>query len=52
MGDYKEAIQLYADEIAWENYEKDFYDLSEELQDKIYTQAKERYADNFFSKGE
>ena len=49
MSDYKEAIQIHADEIAWNNYDKDFYDLSEELQDKVYAEAEEQYADDFAS---
>lgn len=46
---YKDAIQEYADEIAWESYDKDFYDLPEDKQDKVYEQAQERYIDNFAS---
>lgn len=46
---YKDAIQQHADEIAWENYGKDFYDLPEALQNKVYTEAQERYTDNFAS---
>ena len=49
MSDYKEAIQIHADEIARNDYDKDFYDLSEYLQDKVYAEAEEQYADNFVS---
>lgn len=50
MSDYKEAIQIYADEIARDDYDKEFYDLREELQDKVYAEAEEQYADNFASR--
>lgn len=46
---YKEAIQEYADEIAWKEYGKDFYDLSEKEQDKVYEMAQERYVDDYTS---
>ena len=45
MGSYKDDIQQIADEIANEEYQKDFYDLSAEQQDKVYGQAIERYTD-------
>lgn len=47
--DYKEAIQVHADEIAWDKYGKDFYDLSEDEQDKVYEEAQEQYVDHFTS---
>ena len=38
-GDYKMRIQEKAEEIAEENYGKDFYDLSGSMQSKIYERA-------------
>jgi len=46
---YKDEIQEYADEIASQKYDKDFYDLTEKQQDEVYEEAQERYIDNFTS---
>jgi len=46
---YKEAIQAHADDIAWGQYGKDFYDLPDATQDKIYKQAEQRYIDDYAS---
>lgn len=46
---YKDEIQEHADEIAWEKYRKDFYDLTEDEQDKVWAEAEERYIDNHLS---
>jgi len=37
---------MQADEIAYEKYKRDFYNLSSELQDKIYREAMEWYKDH------
>lgn len=47
--DYKEMIQQFADEIAAEKYDKDFYDLSEAQQEEVYEQAQERCNDHYAS---
>ena len=51
--DYKYWIQNRAEEIAVEEYGKEFYDLPDELWDKVYQQAieayKEAYADRIDS---
>ncbi len=39
MRDYKDRIQARADQLAFERYEKDFYDLPEAQRDAIYTEA-------------
>lgn len=49
MSDYKGILDEHAEEIAQQNYGKGFYDLSEELQEKVYAEAEERYAGNFLS---
>jgi len=49
---YKEAIQLRADEIAWEKYGKEFYDLNENEQDKVYEEAQELVVDDLFSQAD
>jgi len=46
---YKDEIQQFADELAAEKYDKDFYDLSEKQQDEVYAEAQERYVDHFTS---
>lgn len=37
--DLKEMYCERADEIAWELYDKEFYDLSRDLQDKVWLMA-------------
>jgi hypothetical protein len=49
---YKDDIQVHADEIAWAKYGKDFYDLTEEQQDKVYEEAQELYFDYLFSQAD
>ena len=44
---YKDETQEIAHEIAWEEHGKDFYDLTEEEQDKVYARAQEIYTDSF-----
>lgn len=46
---YKDAIQEFADEIAFGKYGKDFYDLTEKQRDEVYEQAMEQYTDNLAS---
>jgi len=43
--DYKDMIQMRADEIAYEKYKKDFYNLSSELQNEVYRESMEWYKD-------
>lgn len=45
MYDYKYAIQSRADELAQERYGKDFYDLTDEQQYKLFTEAEESEGD-------
>lgn len=47
--DYKEMIQQFADEIASEKYDKDFYDLTEKQKDEVYEEAQERCTDHYVS---
>ena len=49
---YKDDIQVHADEIAWGEYGKDFYDLSEKEQDKVYEAAQELYVDRLASQAD
>ena len=44
-GDYKYDIQMIAEGIAQERYDKDFYDLSDGQQYEVYTDAQSRYFD-------
>lgn len=37
--DLRDAIQEEAGELAFKLYEADFYDLSKELQDELYSKA-------------
>ena len=46
---YKEMIQEHADELASQEYDKDFYDLTDEQQDEIYKKAQEMANDDFAS---
>ncbi len=43
--DYKEGIQLKADEIAEEKYGMEFYELNDALQYAVYNEAIEIYFD-------
>ena len=43
--DYKEWISEKAYELADEKYNKEFYDLSDELQMEVYNEAVEAYKD-------
>lgn len=43
--DYKDWIQSKADELALEEYDRDFYELTDEAQDRIYNRAVELYKD-------
>lgn len=49
---YKDDIQEQADEIAFQKYGKDFYDLSEKQQDEVYEEAQEAYTDNLASQAD
>jgi len=39
MGDYKYEMQLLAEQTAEEVYGKDFYELPQNVQDKVYNGA-------------
>jgi len=43
VNDYKMDIQEAAEELAWQKYEMNFYDLSSEQQDELYWEAEERF---------
>ena len=45
MSDYKEIPQAIAEEIAQEEYDKDFYDLDEKTKDLVYKKAEEKFVD-------
>lgn len=49
MGSYKDDIQERANEIASGKYGKDFYDLTEKQQDKVYEEAQEAQTDHYVS---
>jgi hypothetical protein len=42
-GDYKYDIQMIAEELAQEKYEKEFYDLTSDQQYEVYTLANQHY---------
>ena len=44
-GDYKYDMQLIAEQIAEDEYGKDFYELSNELQYQVYTRAEREYVE-------
>ena len=48
--DYKYAMQVVAEEIAETEYDKDFYDLPQEIQDKVYNMGVDRFTDKMISK--
>lgn len=50
--DYKYAIQMIAEEMAEEKYGKDFYDLSDDAQYEVYTEASRRYWDRLADLGD
>jgi hypothetical protein len=39
MGDYKYAIQILAEELASELYDKDYYELTEAVRSEVYAKA-------------
>ena len=52
MSDYKMMIQERADELAYDLYEKDFYDLSIEDRDRVYEQAMDLTNDTLIGWGD
>lgn len=44
-GDYKYAMQLIAEEMAWERYDKDFYSLPQETQFALFDEASQQYVE-------
>lgn len=44
-GDYKWEMQLIAEEIAEQRYQKDFYDLPTDLQMEVYGDATVTYTE-------
>lgn len=49
---YKDEIQEHADDLAYQKYGKDFYDLTEEQQEEIYKEAQEMFNDDFASQAD
>jgi len=47
--DYKDWIENRAHELAEERYNKDYYDLPENIQQEIYTRAEADYIDHHAS---
>lgn len=45
-GDYKWDIQVRAEELAFELYNKDFYDLDTETQYRVYERAMHSWSDS------
>lgn len=45
MGDYKYAMQLIAEELAEERYEKDFYELPQDVQFALFDEAMQLYVE-------
>jgi hypothetical protein len=52
MSDYKWQMQMRAEEIAQDRYEKDFYDLPESVQYEVFTEAMEGVTDGYVSRGD
>jgi len=50
MTDYKDWIENRAHELAEERYNKDYYDLPENIQQEIYNRAVADYIDYYASK--
>lgn len=46
QGDYKYAAQVKAEELAEERYGKDYYDLPEDVQCKLYEEGMQAYIDS------
>jgi len=46
--DYKERIEAKAHDLAYEQHGEDFYDLSEDLQEKVYQEAMEWEWDSYY----
>lgn len=46
MSDYKHEIAMLAFAIAEDEYGKDFYELPEEMQDKVSYEAMDRYTND------
>jgi hypothetical protein len=44
-GDYKYEMQLIAEQIAEDEYGKDFYELSQDLQYQVFTRAEREYVE-------
>jgi len=52
MSDYKDQIQSRAEEIASEEFDCDFYDLSDELRDSVYSRAMGRAHEDMLSRAD
>lgn len=49
MKDYKEGTQAIADDIAFTEYNKDFYELNAKIQAEVYEAASERFFDGYYN---
>lgn len=47
LKDYKDWMQERADEIAYDEYLKDFYDLTKRQQTEVYDQASSDHTDAY-----
>jgi hypothetical protein len=45
MRDYKDGAQLIAGELAFDRFNKDFYELSDAEQCELYTEAMQQYVE-------
>lgn len=52
MSDYKWQCQMKAEEIAQKEYDKEFYELSDDLQHKVFTEAMESVRDSYCAKAD
>ena len=45
MSDYKDAIQAIFEEMCFDEFGTEFWDLSDDVQATLYTKAEREYAD-------
>ena len=50
--DYKWDIQERAEELSWDRYDTDFYELSKELQDQVYRDATEGWQEGVMARAD
>jgi hypothetical protein len=52
MSDYKYEMQMIAEQVAYDDYGCDFFDLSSETQYNIFRKAEDTWSENMMAEAE